>query len=752
LAFHKARIEGLVSRQLDRSFAIDGAFEVRLLPSIKVLAEGVRLANPAWGSSPQMVEIGHFSTEVGPWSLVSGPVRIPSFQLTDVSVLLEEGPDGKGNWDFGGARTAAEETTEPGAAVSRIPAIVVNAALRNVRISFRAQKAPERVAYIEKLTIGPGSDGLLAVSAKGRLDDYAAALDGELGPTEALVSGTDIRLAVQGRLGELRLDARGSVARLNPLRGADLSVKLAHPNIGAMLSKLQLPALITGPLDATVRLSDAGDASKLDLAARSGGITAKVDGTLSTLGLPGSDLRFSVAIADPARMAALLDLRGLPAGALELKGRAASSGSEIRLDEFQVRYAGVTAKANGTIALVGKSGIDMRFEAAAPSLGRLQAGLPDMPLLVSGNYVARGVRLEVRQIKARIGEQEFSGQAIVVQGSTPRVEVELAAPSFDLASMTEEKKADAARTKPPATPKAPPGKYVFDETPFSLAKLKQTDVKVHVAFGEVRPGIGAFRDVDATLQVKDGRINLDARAKGGIEGAVEARLALTPAAGDAVELDLKVNATRLRAGLRPAVVDAREEPPTNAEVNVRARGASARQMASGANGHIRLTQDAGKLPSGLLGLVGGGLIGELAGKLNPFSAQDPHMLLECTVVHADIADGQTTVKPVLVQSEKVTIVAGGTIDLKTEALAFDFNTRPRKGVGISAGMFANPFIHVAGTLMSPKLGASAKAATAGAAAVATGGVSVLAQGVFDRVQGDRDLCKEWREQAAAAKK
>ena len=39
LGRHKARVETLVSEQLARPFAIDGAFEVRLLPSVKLLAE-----------------------------------------------------------------------------------------------------------------------------------------------------------------------------------------------------------------------------------------------------------------------------------------------------------------------------------------------------------------------------------------------------------------------------------------------------------------------------------------------------------------------------------------------------------------------------------------------------------------------------------------------------------------------------------------------------------------------------------------
>ena len=57
-------------------------------------------------------------------------------------------------------------------------------------------------------------------------------------------------------------------------------------------------------------------------------------------------------------------------------------------------------------------------------------------------------------------------------------------------------------------------------------------------------------------------------------------------------------------------------------------------------------------------------------------------------------------------------------------------------------MFTNPFIELAGTLVSPRVGMGAKGATSTAAAVATGGVSVLAQGFMDRARGSQDLCKE----------
>lgn len=65
LGRHKGRIEALVTELIDRPFAIDGAFELELLPSISVVAERVRVGNADWGSQPQMVELGRLSARIG---------------------------------------------------------------------------------------------------------------------------------------------------------------------------------------------------------------------------------------------------------------------------------------------------------------------------------------------------------------------------------------------------------------------------------------------------------------------------------------------------------------------------------------------------------------------------------------------------------------------------------------------------------------------------------------------------------------
>ena len=246
----------------------------------------------------------------------------------------------------------------------RLP-VLQNVKLGNLRITYRERGKPDRVALIETLSIGPGSAGLLALSGKGSLNELPASVSGELGPLDALFSGQNIRMAIEASLGDLRLDVNGGLGRLDPLDGADLALKVGHPDVGAMLKKLHLPVMVSGALSADARLADAGELTRLDLAAKLGDITLKVGGTLRALGLPGSDLRIDASVADAARLAAAFDVTGLPAGPLEVAGRVASSRTEISLDGLSARFAGARARVNGRSAWLADPSADLRFDLAA---------------------------------------------------------------------------------------------------------------------------------------------------------------------------------------------------------------------------------------------------------------------------------------------------------------------------------------------------------------------------------------------------
>lgn len=753
LGRHKTRIETFVTQQTGRSFTIEGPLKLKLLPSISVEAEKVRLANPEWGSQPSMVYVGRFAMEVSLWSLISGPARVRSIELRDVSVALEKSANGEGNWVLGGRDKAEGHAESLDSGATAIPIVIERGDLSNIGVTYREPGKANRVVVVETLSVGPGTAGLLAIAEKGSLEKYPTTLTGEVGPLDALLSGRDIRMAIKASVGNLRLALDGSVGRLDPLRGATVNLTVENPDLGAMLRKLQLPVIATGALNVNVRLSEAGEQTRLDLDAKVGDIAAKANGTLRTLGLAGSDLLFAVTVPDAARVASVFGANGVPAGVLEGGGRVAPSGEELRLTGITVTLAGAKAKADGTLRMSGDPGAAIRFDVTAENLARLREGLPKMPFRASGTYAGGRDKIELSDLQSRFGETEISGKASMLLTGRKRFDAELASPHVDLTpwmgggarsgSAAKAESVDAADKTREAGKKSTPRKeFVFGSAPLQLPfdKLRMVDAGLSLSVGELKLGTELLKNVKLRLKLDSGNLQLDTTMADDIKGTADASVRLIPSDGGA-DLTLAVDAKDVRpASLAGDVVDRSQVPGTSLKMNVRMKGASPRQMAASANGEILVTQGRGRIKSGVVDTVGSDILAQLAGSLNPFAAKDPYTELECTVVKAQLVDGKATIVPVLMQSSKVAVIAAGVVDLHTEKLTFDFNTRPREGIGISAGMFTNPFVELGGTLANPKLAMGTKGALSGALAVATGGLSVVAKGAADRVAGEASAC------------
>ena len=92
--------------------------------------------------------------------------------------------------------------------------------------------------------------------------------------------------------------------------------------------------------------------------------------------------------------------------------------------------------------------------------------------------------------------------------------------------------------------------------------------------------------------------------------------------------------------------------------------------------------------------------------------------------------------------EKLTIIGHGSVEFETEALNFEWTTKPRKGVGISASIVTNPYVRLGGTLNDPRLDIKPlDSVTATSAAVATAGLSLLGRGLWNRITSGKKVCK-----------
>jgi uncharacterized protein involved in outer membrane biogenesis len=814
LGRHKARIEAFVTKSIGRPFAIDGPFKLRVFPVVDVSAEHVRLGNAPGGSQPQMIEIGKVAVQIGFWSLISGPPDVRLFELKDTTVLLEQDPDGKGNWIMGtpGEEGAEDEDDEEGGP-AKVPVVIRSAHLNNVRVIYREAKKHDRVVQLDQLSITPGAEELLALEGRGAVDVYPLTLKGEVGPLKSLLKARDMRIAMQGSLGKLALNMNGFVGSLDPLDGADLTLKVEHPDLEGMLTKLELPVIATGPMRVEGRLKDAGALTQLDFNAKGtdfigsvkgtlktlslvggdltfriehseigavlkalelppiasgptridthikdvgkrrqldfkaklGDLEASVKGTLKTRSLVGSDLNFEATAGDAARLASVFEVAGVPAAPLKVSGHTVYSRQQIKFEALTAAIVDASVRADGSLGLTGDRKLALNFQMAAASLAKLKEQWPAIKVTASGAFEHSKDRIELKGLQAAVGENQLAGSLLLTEGNR-HVEAQLSSPRLDLTPFFPPAKPGEAATAtapPPAPAKPDPSKkeFVFNETPVPIQKLKDIDAKVHVACGEVVLGERSIKDLDTNVHVQGGKITFDLRAAGAHEGTLQGAGTLAPAEDGTANLDLKIDVADLRANLGNEDIARADVSPIGLAIDIRIHGKSPRQLASGANGHLLLTQGAGKIRSGFISNYGGGVISQLGQKLNPFAKDDPFMKLDCTIARVDIVNGEVTVKPVVIQTEKVTITAHGTIDLRTEKLLLDFDTRPRKGIGVSPGMFTNPLIRLEGTLASPRIGVGAKGIASGALAAATGGATVVAGGLVDRAKGEQDICK-----------
>jgi hypothetical protein len=433
-------------------------------------------------------------------------------------------------------------------------------------------------------------------------------------------------------------------------------------------------------------------------------------------------------------------------------GHTVYSRKQIKFEALTAAIADASVRANGSIDLEGDRKLALTFEMAAASLSKLRETWPALKVAASGAFEHTKDRIELKDLKAALGENQVAGSLVLINGAK-QIEAQLSSPRIDLTPFLPQKKpAGTAAAGSPATAPAksepPKKKFVFDEAPLHFEKMKDTDAKVHLTCGELVLGDRSIKDLDSNVRVQHGQVTFDLRAAGAHEGTMQGSGTLIPAADGSADLDLKLDLVGLRANLGTEEIARADVPPVGLSLDMKIHGNSTRQMASGANGHLLLTQGAGKTKSGFISAYGGGVLSELGQKLNPFAKDDPFMKLDCTIARADIVNGEVTVKPVVIQTEKVTITAHGNIDLRTEKLLLDFNTRPRKGIGVSPGMFTNPLIRLEGTLMRPRIGVGAKGVASGALAAATGGATVVAGGLYDRMAGEKDICKKTLAEAA----
>lgn len=539
------------------------------------------------------------------------------------------------------------------------------------------------------------------------------------------------------RYGRLQLDSRFQA------KGPDLA------GIGQLAGLGRLPAL---PFETSgvVAVHD-GWITASDLRVRVDQDELQVSGKINPAdGLSGSELQFHASGPDLGLL--------LPPGRLdqalpfELQGRLARQDGATVFDRIKATAGKFVARANGQVGrLQDMSATDLNLDVSAPSaevLGRLLGfRLPDQPLQIKGRFTGEPRIFLARGLEFRMGESEVHANLQVNLAGKPRLGGKLNAPLLDLAWLAPPEPPKGADKKPAKPPKPADGRLIPDK-PLPRLPLDRLDADLQVHVDRLRMKRGELQQIDARLLAQGGVLTVDPfeshPASGGqLKGSLTADYR-EPVASYALTLQGHDMLLGENLGLDvPGAVppDKQQKAELNAKLNT--RGLTVREAAANLDGRLLINVGPGLASNRGLNVVFGDFIGELLNLLNPFTKSQEFIAHDCEVIAARAESGVIKLDPVVSVSDKIAIVANGVVDLNNEKLDLTFNTSPRKGIGLSAGMVINPFVKLSGTLASPSIGLDPEGVVVqGGLAVATAGISLLAKSFLNRMQAGPRLCTE----------
>ncbi|QFU77372.1 AsmA family protein [Halioglobus maricola] len=546
--------------------------------------------------------------------------------------------------------------------------------------------------------------------------------------------------------GASQIEAWGALGNLNTLDGMALSLSAFSPDLRELLPlpRSDIPA----PLSLTAKL--ATDGSQLlikDIAGKARNDRLRGDlllelkedfrGSRLTLDASGESIAellepwFPQIPADThydMDIAARWDAPMLQVEALNIK-----AGESKLASSAEIGFEGQSPSVRGRLKASGK-----RAHYLLRSLG-LESPLPDDSFMLDGNfYLASSGELQLSDLDVQLGVSEMQGDVYIVPGVPVKLRAKLVAPKLDLRFL---------RAAPPAAASADKQRNYRDgealtnkqladqmipENPIDFSWIGDYEGEVSLRADQLIYSEDMISQFELVAAIKEGVLATDIFEWAGDFSQGSAELKVRPLSRGAA-IDFQLNSQRLPL-LWLATGNANPVGKIDYKAELTTQGDTVAALAAASNGHIVLKGSGGRFDNAGMNLFFGDLFGEILSSIDPTSKQTPYTEVECQAGIIAIRDGVVQISPgLVVRTDKMDIGLGGSIDLNTERLDVVFNTRARKGVGISASKAVTPFVKLGGNFSHPRVGVNAKGVVvSGGMAVATGGISIVAEGMWDR--------------------
>ena len=412
------------------------------------------------------------------------------------------------------------------------------------------------------------------------------------------------------------------------------------------------------------------------------------------------------------------------------------------------------ASVEGSIQdLINARGIDLKLNIDGQDLAQFEkfTGEPlpvKGPFRLSGHVVSPSEKeVKVSDLLIVLGESQIQGSVNVTRAAKrPLIDAKLTAKKLDLRPVLAEKKASAGKQKQPTGTGTRKDK-VFPSQPFDLSALQKIDAKISLRVDQIIGLISALDNYHSEINLQNGHLIMKPFTADVGGGKFSGTLDLVTQANNA-RLKTKITAQKINLGEMLKKMDISEdiEGSLDLDIDLAGQGNSVAALMAGLNGYFTASMGKGKMPTRYLDLLGADLSSSMLKIVNPFEEKIDRAQINCAVCDFNIKNGIAKGDAIIIDDPQKTLISHGTLNLKSEALDFGIETKPKGGIGtketgkvnISLSQITKPF-KLGGTLANPSLGISPgrTAAMLGQALLGPGGIASL---IVSGSHGDQNPC------------
>ena len=423
---------------------------------------------------------------------------------------------------------------------------------------------------------------------------------------------------------------------------------------------------------------------------------------------------------------------------------------EVRAETLRINSAEIQIEGTGFLELSSAAFSDSHLDATIniDRMGLLEDWLdfpfPDQNLQITADIDSREGALVIDALTLLSGESELLVKGTVVRSSGLQVSLDVSAGRLNLDPwISVQRKHDGRATEQDA--RSTDSQHLFPDYPTSTGWLRDvnvnTDLEITELIGLPRP---VFNVRGALNMSKDGIVIPNLSAENERSGGATLTGFLLSNRGAAPQLNIAIEGINLVLGIPKAPSEDIDTLPSyEFKSKLTGSGNTTRELASSLDGYLNVVMGSGKVLNAGFDRLTNSFLQDLTQVLNPLQSQRDVTSINCAAAFVTSESGKLSGKPaIVVDTPDVKIFSNVTLDLGTERIKAKFKTVPQKGLGLSVSSVVNPYVEVSGTLTEPKIMVDpANTVVGGSLAVMTGGLSVLAQNVVERMSASGNICE-----------